>query len=219
MGAWDFVIGILAGILLACVSFVLQTSQVSAIRGSLPGGVANSTVRRHPIQHRFLQQAGRQIHVMKLAGYLFFGTIVGVEKEIRNLLLESFQTQRVRFLVLDLYNVDGVDFSAAEAFTRINRVLNAKDVKMIVCSFSMEGEMGRSLCNVGLFDSEDAVQYFESLNSALEYCENDLLKAFYEHQRNALTQSDPSANFLGKAFTFEIGKFQTLTNQYRRTGP
>lgn len=196
MAAWDFVIGILVGILLACVSSVLQTSQVSAIRGSLPGGVANSTVRRHPIQHRFLQQAGRQIHVMKLAGYLFFGTIVGVEKEIRNLLLESFQTQRVRFLVLDLYNVDGVDFSAAEAFTRINRVLNAKDVKMIVCSFSMEGEMGRSLCNVGLFDSEDAVQYFESLNSALEYCENYLLKAFYEHQRNALMQSDRSSNFL-----------------------
>lgn len=211
MGAWDFVIGILVGILLACVSFVLQTSQVSAIRGSLPGGVANSTVRRHPIQHRFLQEAGRQIHVMKLAGYLFFGTIVGVEKEIRKLLSESFQTQRIRFLVLDLYNVDGVDFSAAEAFTRISRILNAKEVKMIVCGFSMEGEMGQSLCNVGLFDSEDAVQYFESLNSALEYCENHLLKAFYEHQQNALTQSDPETNFLGKAFPHRTPKCTTLT--------
>lgn len=200
MGAWDFVVGILVGILLACVSFVLQTSQVSAIRGSLPGGVANSTVRRHPIQHRFLQEAGRQIHVMKLAGYLFFGTIVGVEKEIRKLLAESFQIQRVRFLVLDLYNVHGVDFSAAEAFTRINRILNAKEVKMIVCGFSMEGEVGQSLCNVGLLNSVDAVQYFESLNSALEYCENYLLKAFYEHQRNALMQPDLGTEFLGKSF-------------------
>ena len=73
MGAWDFVIGILVGILLACVSFVLQASKISAIRGNLPGGIANSTVRRHPIQHRFLQSAGQQTHVMKLAGYLFFG--------------------------------------------------------------------------------------------------------------------------------------------------
>ena len=212
MGAWDFVVGILVGILLACVSFVLQTSQVSAIRGSLPGGVASSTVRRHPIQHRFLQEAGRQIHVMKLAGYLFFGTIVGVEKEIRKLLAEPFQIQRVRFLVLDLDNVHGVDFSAAEAFTRTNRILNAKDVKMIVCGFPMDGEVGQSLCNVGLLDSADAVQYFESLNSALEYCENHLLKAFYEHQRNALIHPDFGTEFLGKLSCQQIRDCQVLTN-------
>lgn len=213
MGAWDFVVGILVGILLACVSFVLQTSQVSAIRGSLPGGVANSTVRRHPIQHRFLQEAGRQIYVMKLAGYLFFGTIVGVEKEIRKLLSGSFQSQRVRFLVLDLYNVDGVDFSAAEAFTRINRILNAKDVKMIVCGITMKGEMGRSLSNIGLFDSEDAVQYFESLNSALEYCENYLLKAFYEHQRSALVPADSDTHFLGKSFSHQTRTCQNTDGE------
>lgn len=198
MGAWDFVIGIIVGILLACVSFVLQTSQVSAVRGSVPGGVANSTVRRHPVQHRFLQEAGRQIYVMKLAGYLFFGTIVGVEKKIRKLLSDSFLSQRVRFLVLDLYNVDGVDYSAAEAFTRINRILNSKDVRIIICGIAVEGEIGRSLCNVGLFDAEDPVQYFETLNSALEYCENYLLKAFYDQQRNSLAESSSSTKFLGK---------------------
>ena len=74
MGIWDFVIGILAGIVLACVSFVLQTSQIPAIRGKVFGGVANSTVRRHPVHQSFLQAAGNQIHVMKMAGYLFFGT-------------------------------------------------------------------------------------------------------------------------------------------------
>lgn len=201
MGAWDFVIGILVGILLACVSFVLQTSQVSAIRGSLPGGVANSTVRRHPIQHRFLQKAGRQIYVMKLAGYLFFGTIVGVEKEIRKLLSHSFQTQRVRFLVLDLYNVNGVDYSAAEAFTRVNRILNTKDVKIIVCGMAMDSEIGRSLCNVGLFDVEDPVRYFETLNSALEYCENYLLKAFYDKQQDTLLASTSDTRSLGWFFS------------------
>ena len=182
MGAWDFVIGILVGILLACFSFVLQTSRVSAIRGSLPGGIANSTVRRHPVQHRFLQSAGRQTHVMKLAGYLFFGTIVGVEKQIRAMLEEQFKTRPIRFLVLDLYNVDGVDFSAAEAFTRVNRILKVKGVELVICGIDMDGEVGTSLCNVGLFDDEDGVLYCESLNSALEYCENELLKAFYQHQ-------------------------------------
>lgn len=204
MGAWDFVVGILVGILLACVSFVLQTSQVSAIRGSLPGGVANSTVRRHPIQHRFLQEAGRQISVMKLAGYLFFGTIVGVEKEIRALMSNTSQAENTRFLVLDLYNVDGVDFSAAEAFTRINRILNRKGVELIICGIAIDSDIGRSLCNVGLFDTGDAVRYFESLNSALEYCENYLLKAFYDQQEQTLTKNSSSTTSLSESSNYRF---------------
>ena len=198
MGAWDFVVGILVGILLACVSFVLQTSRVSAVRSNFPGGVANSTVRRHPIQHRFLQSAGKQTHVMKLAGYLFFGTIVGVERIVRKLLDEQFQTRPIRFLVLDLFNVDGVDFSAAEAFTRINRLLRVKGVEVVICGIQMEGEVGRSLCNVGLFDDEDGVLYCETLNASLEYCENELLKAFYQQQMNE-PERESAPSFFGRA--------------------
>ena len=198
MGAWDFVIGILVGILLACVSFVLQTSRISAVRGTLSGGVANSTVRRHPIQHRFLQSAGQQTHVMKLAGYLFFGTIVGVEKHIREMLNVQFQQRPIRFLVLDLYNVDGVDFSAAEAFTRVNRLLKAKGVGLVICGITMNGEVGTSLCNVGLFDDEDGVLYCQTLNSALEYCENELLKAFYQQQMSEPERAS-APSFLGTA--------------------
>ena len=198
MGAWDFVIGILVGILLACVSFVLQTSQISAIRGKLYGGVANSTVRRHPIQHRFLTDAGQQIYVMKLAGFLFFGTIVGVEKHIRALLSESFKDRPIRFLVLDLYNVDGVDYSAAETFQRVKRTLNVQGVQLVVCGVSMESEVGKSLRNVGLFDEGDGIECFQSLNSALEFCENELLKAFYQ-QRDSEVETESSPAFLGES--------------------
>ena len=187
----------LLSILLACVSFVLQTSRVSAIRGNLPGGIANSTVRRHPIQHRFLQSAGQQTHVMKLAGYLFFGTIVGVEKKVRNMLQDQFQSRPIRYLVLDLHNVDGVDFSAAEAFTRINRILRVKEVELVICGVKMDGEVGTSLCNVGLFDEDDGALYCQSLNSALEYCENELLKAFY-HQQMSEPERESAPSFLGK---------------------
>lgn len=196
MGAYDFVVGILVGIVLACVSFVLQTSQVSAIRGVLYGGVANSTVRRHPVQQRFLLEAGKQVHVMKLAGYLFFGTIVGVEKQIRELLREeSFRQQPIRFLVLDLYNVDGVDFSAGEAFKRTNRLLNQQSVQLVMCGLETESDVGKSLRNVGLFDDDDGVYYSMSLNSALEYCENELLKAFY-HQRDLEVETESTPAFL-----------------------
>ena len=182
MGAWDFVIGILVGILLACVSFVVQMSQISAIRGIVPGSIARSTVRRHPIQRQYLQNAGRQIYTMKLAGHLFFGTIVGVENQIRALLLkETLAKELIRFLVLDFSNVDGVDYSAAEAFIRINRILSKTGVQMVLCGNAPNSEVGRSLRAAGLFETDNTVESLDDLNSALEYCENELLKTLYQH--------------------------------------
>ena len=179
MGTYDFVVGILVGIVLACVGFVIHTSRISAVRSTLPGGIASSTVRRHPIQAVFLQEVGQQIYVMRLAGFLFFGTIVGVENRIRSL-LSAYSPQTIQFLVIDLSSVDGVDFSSAEAFGKISRILKVSNVRMIICGFSLFSEIGKSLCNVGLLEEADGVKYFEVLNSALEYCENQLLKALYQ---------------------------------------
>ncbi|KAI9842171.1 MAG: hypothetical protein M1838_003251 [Thelocarpon superellum] len=180
MGAWDFVIGIFVGIVLACVNFVVQTSRVSAIRATYSGEVAGSTVRRHAVQRQFLRQVGQQTHVTKLAGFLFFGTIVSVENRLRGLLDDkAFDKRPIRFLVLDLQHVVGIDFSAAEAFTRISRVLAKKSVTMVVCGVGLEGDIGKSLRSVGFLDEENGVHVFVDLNSALEYCENQLLRAFY----------------------------------------
>lgn len=216
MGTYDFVVGILAGIILACVSFVLQSSQISAIRRTLDGSIASSIVRRHAVQHRFLQDVGHQIYVMKLAGHLFvcirrdctigsrsantmiqFGTIVGVENRIQALLHEdAFSTQPIRFLILDLSKVDGVDFSAAEAFARINRILSVRDVQMLMSGVSVHSEIGQSLYNVGLLDEEDGVEVFEDLNSALESCENALLKALY-HRGELVNTREMRSKVLG----------------------
>ncbi len=184
MGAWDFVVGILVGIILACVNYVVQTSRKSAIRATYSGQIASSTVRRPPMQLKYLQDVGQQTFVIKLAGFLFFGTIVSVENRIRALLAEeAFHDQPIRFLVLDLRHINGIDFSAAEAFTRINRILGKKDVNMIISGLDVHGEIGQSLRNVGLLsEEENKVEIFEDLNEALEYCENKLLKTFYRRQ-------------------------------------
>lgn len=198
MGAYDFVVGILVGIVLACVNFVVQTSRISAIRATYTGEIAGSTVRRHAVQRQFLREVGQQTHVAKLAGFLFFGTIVSVEKRIRALLDDdAFYKRPIRFLVVDLRQVNGIDFSAAEAFTRMNRVLATKHVTMIVCGVARDGEIGEALRSVGFWDEGTEVHTFIDLNSALEYCENQLLKAFYS-RRDALTQRHAEAQLLGR---------------------
>ena len=116
---------------------------------------------------------------------------MGVENQIRTLLDETFQSQPIRFLILDLFNVDGVDFSAAEAFGRIKKILHAKGVTLLICGIAWDGEVGKSLQTVGLFDDDDGVevQYFQSLNSALEFCENELLKTLYNQREHVLERN------------------------------
>ena len=129
-----------------------------------------------------------------------FGTIVGVENRVRALLQDdNFHSLPIRFLVLDLSKVDGVDFSAAEAFTRINRILRVRDVQMIMSGISTNSDVWKSLFNVGLLTDNDGVKFCDTLNSALEDCENQLLKTLYQHRglRAPLT-GNSSPESLGK---------------------
>jgi SulP family sulfate permease len=197
MGAWDFVTGIFVGIGLACVNFVVQTSRKSAIRAIYSGEFAGSTVRRAPTQQRFLKDAGRQTLIVKLSGFLFFGTIVKVENTVRGLIDdEAFSRRPIRFLVLDFSRVNGLDFSAAEALTRINRILAKRNVQAIMSGLNIEGEVGKSLQNVGLFEDGNQVQIFEDLNSALEFCENEYLKIFYSRKEALSKRVEEDPQFL-----------------------
>lgn len=66
---WDFVIGLLFGIILACIFFVVQSSRRRPIRVVFDGATAKSTVRRPRSQRAFIQQVGSQTCVMKLQGF------------------------------------------------------------------------------------------------------------------------------------------------------
>lgn len=193
MGVYDFVIGIFVGIGLAFVSLVVQTSRIPAVRASYSGEIAGSTVRRNPIQHRYLREVGKQVHVTKLAGYLFFGTIVSVEERIRTLIDdEAFHLRPIRYLIFDLWHVTGVDYSAAEAFNRINRIFSSKGVTIVMSGVDAESPIGLSLRNVGLGEEGNEVKLLPDLNSALESCENELLKTFYASKEARAARNAPS---------------------------
>lgn len=190
MGIYDFVVGVAVGIGLACLVYVVQTSRKTVIRAQFSGEIAESTVRRHPRQRHYLHRVGPQIRVVKLGSYLFFGSIVSVEKTVRALVdAEAFAAIPIRYLVLDFSHVTGVDFSAAEGFGRMYRILRRRGVEMMVAGVNLEDEVGRSLKMDGLFEeSEEAPppKVFEDLNGALEACENGMLVTLTEKQQGGL---------------------------------
>lgn len=194
MGIYDFVIGIGVGIILAFASLVIQTSRISAIRGSFSGDIVSSTVRRNPSQQHYIQQVGSQIFIMKLTGYLFFGTIVSVEDKIRSLIDEvNFSKEPIKFLVLDLWHVTGLDYSAGEAFNTISRILDKKDIVLVLSGVDADSQLGRNLRAVGLGSNGIEVTMLPNLNSALESCENELLKTLYARQEELNTNKRVAA--------------------------
>ncbi|KAI1466772.1 sulfate transporter family protein [Daldinia caldariorum] len=196
MGIYDFVVGIFVGIILAFVSVIFHASQVSAIRATYTGDQIGSMVRRNPSQHRYLREVGSQTYVIKLSGFLFFGTIVGVEEKIRHLISDdTFKEHPIKYLILDLWHVAGIDYSAAEGFKTINRLLNGKGVHLLLSGKDADSKIGRDLRAAGLGDDGPSVLFMPDLNSALESCENEQLKTFYARQEALrISRPAPSSN-------------------------
>lgn len=184
MGALDFVIGILVGILLACVSFVIEAGSKRVISDIYTGEYARSIVVRHPKQLEFLKNVGKQICILKLSGSLFFGSIGGLEEEIRNMFESAnYRKQPIKYLILDLNNILTFDFSATEGFKRIRNLLMEKNCYFLLSSVENNSEIIESLKFCGLWETEEhqeKIQMFNNLNSALEWCENIFLKNYKE---------------------------------------
>ncbi|KAH9023183.1 sulfate transporter family-domain-containing protein [Lactarius pseudohatsudake] len=179
MTAWDFVIGVLFGIIISCLFFVVQNSQRRSIRGMHTGEATLSTVRRPNAHRAYLREVSGQTTVLHLQGFLFFGTITHVEETIRTLVAEpAWVHTPVRFLVLDFALVLGVDLSAAEALVRVQRLLSGRKVVLVFCGAG-DGKVLSALDSVGLFELPD-VELFTTFNDAMEWTENVYLRAWFD---------------------------------------
>jgi SulP family sulfate permease len=108
--------------------------------------------------------------LIRLSGFLFFGTIASVEDTIRSVINgPSWQHNPVRFLVLDLSLVAGIDMSSAEAFVRVQRLLATKYVTLVFCGFPAESAICQALRCVGVIGGE-RVELFSTFDEAME-CE------------------------------------------------
>ncbi|EGG02270.1 uncharacterized protein MELLADRAFT_117613 [Melampsora larici-populina 98AG31] len=207
----DFVVGLVVGIILACISFVVTVSQHRAIRSVMDGRLARSTVRRHPTQHEFLKRIGSQIRVIKLQGHLFFGTISECEKTMKGF----FESGReIQHLVLDLTSVDSIDFSAIEGLLRIERLLKLRGIIFVIGGAS--DKIGKALRSVGLWNGfRDQIEVFETLNQALEFCENVHLRSLYPTElilspgfQQQSNQNKPKQALLRSSFSGEHNEEQ-----------
>ncbi|KAI9593622.1 sulfate transporter family-domain-containing protein [Syncephalis fuscata] len=182
MATIGFIEGVLVGSFLACVFFVvLYSNDVPA-------------VRRPVRQRQYLDELGEQVHLFELQGFLFFGTVNALEETVERIVtgkaaqlsdqttlpVEPHRASHTalgpiaRFIIMDFSLVTGLDFSAAEALVRVKRVLASNDVCLVVAGVAADSDIGHALQSMCSTNARTAQQ-------AMEWCENQLLKCYYDH--------------------------------------
>ncbi|KAF8314826.1 uncharacterized protein EI90DRAFT_3135794 [Cantharellus anzutake] len=184
MTVYDFVSGVVFGIIVACISFVVQNSRGESIRTAFSGSTALSTVRRPSAHRRYLQEVGTQTCIMRLQGFLFFGGYSHMEPISYSVFSKIIPLDRTGTISnveercrAYLEAATGLDLSAAEAFVRLHRLLEARRVQLVFCGQSTTSNVAKALRAVNLWQGKTEV--FATLNEALEWTENAYIKLWF----------------------------------------
>jgi len=134
-----------------------------------------------------LNDAGIQIKVIRFQGFIFFGTFQQINDFINNMIIKT-ETYSIQYIIFDFKLVNGMDYSASEAFIKIKSNLKKRKIYLILCN--VQPNSIDPLNRVGFLsniDGEDNeyFKYFTNYDSAIEWCENMLLESQYDASKRA----------------------------------
>jgi sulfate permease, SulP family len=175
IAAVGFLEGVIAGIFIAAILFVISYSRIDAIKAVLDGSIYHSKVDRPELHRDLLRERGAEIYILRLQGYIFFGTIQNVLERVRNRIKDQAQGP-LKFLILDFQRVKQLDSSAVFGITRLKQLTEANKILMVWTQIAPE--IVAQLERGGLHDqTDDTFLFRESLDDGLEWCENKILAA------------------------------------------
>ncbi len=165
-----FLQGVGLGLLLAVGIFVLRLSRVPVVEQELTGAEAASSRHRPVTDRALLRSRGEALRVLRLRGYVFFGSANSLAGRIGRLLRAEAPP---RVLILDLADVEGFDISAVNAFQRLAQQFAAKDMVLALAAApdALYGLLERNSSP----EAMAAVRRFPGLDAALQWAEDRLL--------------------------------------------
>ena len=168
-----FLQGVVAGIFIAAILFVISYSQINSIKAILDGSMFHSKVDRPKAHRDLLHELGGEIFILRLQGYIFFGTIQSILERI-HLRLRDQRSGPLKFLILDFQRVNRLDSSAVYGITRLKQLAEANNFVMVWTQVAPE-IVSQLECG-GLHDrADDTFLIQESLDKGVEWCENRIL--------------------------------------------
>lgn len=174
--AFGLIEGVAVGLIASIVIFVFKYSAVEIARYSCSGKQFSSNVERGPAEESVLQEYGDSIYIVRLQGYLFFGTASRLYSDLVERTGDTNEHLAIQFAVYDFAHVTGVDSSAALSFLKMAKLASSRSFFFILAG--LEDEYKQRLTKAGFSEDENQnVLFFSSMDHAIEWCENKTLAA------------------------------------------
>ena len=160
--------GVVVGLVLAVVLFAVNYGRIELVREVAFGETYHSNVDRPPAERAVLATMGDRVQVLRVHGFLFFGSANGLLERIR----KRAEAGALRFLVTDLRRVTGLDSSAVVAFVKVIGLAQAQGFELVLTGASEP--VRQQLARGGVREGE-LVRFEPDLDRGLQRCEDGLL--------------------------------------------
>jgi SulP family sulfate permease len=171
VGAFGFLQGVGVGIVIAILLFVVNYSRIDIVKDSLSGDAYQSRVERPFEQRELIRRAGQQIQILRLHGFLFFGTSQGLVQRVQERLKQP-DRPNLKYLLLDFQHVTALDSSAVLSFVRLKQLAESQGFHLVLCDLTPK--MKTKLMRAGL-NEEGWIRLSPNMDYGMEWCESKLL--------------------------------------------
>lgn len=163
--------GIILGLFVLVAMFIFDYSRTNIFYQILTGSEVSSNVERNAYHQRALRELGDHSYILKLQGFIFFGTA--------NIILETAKTRladktrlSLDFLILDFRRVTGIDSSVVYSFTKLSYQAKIDSFKILLTGLS--DTLEHQLAHKGI-QANEQFMIFRDLDQALEWCEDMII--------------------------------------------
>ena len=171
--AVGFMEAVALGLIVAVVLFVVGYSRIDVVRHEMTETTYQSRLSRSQQQRRVIEQAGEQVLILELQGFIFFGTADNLLKRIKQR-IEDPQQPSPRFVQLDFRRVTGLDSTALLSFNRMQQLAGSKGITILYAGASPQVQ--RQLAQGAAAEEQEEVRFATSAEQGVEWCENQILQ-------------------------------------------
>jgi SulP family sulfate permease len=207
---YGFLIGVLAGLVCACLLFVISYARLGVVRRHLTGAQFSSHVDRSAQASEHLRAVGDAVQLYWLSGYIFFGSSEGLFERIRGD-IEAVLPRRVAYVILDFAMVPGADSSAYVSLAKLRNYCGQHGTTIVYSSISPA--IRAALARSGFIGGKSRHQAFADVNVALAWCEDKLLA---EAQGKIDTDLDDFASWLQRQLGASVKSADLIAYLERR---
>jgi SulP family sulfate permease len=171
IAARDYLTGVEVGLVASVILFAFNYSRVELVRQVEFGSTYRSNVDRPPVERRALRELADHVLILRVNGFAFFAVASGLVERIR----KRVEAGSLRFLLVDLRRVAGIDTSVVMAFRKVALLAKARGFELVLCGAN--DDVQAKLHRGGVVPLDGVVRFEPDLDRGLQRVEDRLLQA------------------------------------------